>query len=260
MGIVIALCLGIVFTLTSVRFFYDVLVNNLLPFLAYKRTTIANSKPGKKVCIVGRFSPGKSMISPVTKTNCICWQVRVTARKRRTGKKHNVRVTLLRERSKNSFFVADHSATIEVLPMSQQPPSRVMGTQSFFLSVSAPTIKDSLSWGKPFYRISQSFMQKLTDERAIAFLEKHGIRHAGILSDRRSLTIREYLRQAGDAVCISGEIIEKERCEKVFLPTFIYYKPRFFMLAFLVVQLAFSLLFFGVGIIFLILAVLSGIG
>lgn len=246
MNIFLSLAIGLSFTLIGAFIVYSILVDNLWPFLAYKKSTIANVQSGEKVYIAGRFSPGKTVISPVTQTNCLFWRVCVTEKEERIGREdNNITKTLLEKTSKDGFSITDHSATIEVLPMSKQNLDKAI---------------NSSNWGKPFYKKSQNLIIRFSDPRILAFLNKHHIKYTHSFMNSQNLTVREYLWQAGNPVYVAGEVIEQERYKKAILPTLILHKRRLFVFAFLVFQLIFGLLFFGIGVVILGLLILSLLG
>jgi len=251
MNLIFNLYIGGFLTLLGAGVIYAVMVNNLLPLLACKRSAIATAKIGQKIYVVGKYGVGTSTFSPLTKTHCLRWRIVVIETK--GGGKRSAKVTRLDQVSTNNFSVMDDSGSIEILARQRHSNHQITDPQkSFSLTSNSWLMHDALDWEKAHYQASQNIFQDLTDDRAIAFLADHNIERIGRLGNRRNLMIKEYVYQMGDPVYIHGKIIRIDRTKKILIPLLMTSQSRFKVILFLGFILLLSSIFFIIGINFLL--------
>lgn len=247
MNLIFNLYIGGFLTLLGAGVIYAVVVNNLLPLLACKRSAIATAKIGHKIYVVGKYGVGKSTFSPLTKTHCLRWRIVVIETK--GSSKRAAKFTLLDQSSTNNFSVMDNSGSIEILPRQQNSNHQTTEPQKVFsLTSNSWLMHDVLDWEKSYYQASQNIFQDLTDAQAIAFLAEHNIQRTGRLGNRRNLIIREYVYQMGDPVYIHGKVIRIDHNKKILIPLLMTSQSRFKVILFLGVVLLLSSIFFIIGI------------
>ncbi|MGB2926095.1 MAG: hypothetical protein WBB82_12415 [Limnothrix sp.] len=247
MNLIFNLYIGGFLTFWGAGVIYAVIVNNLLPLLACKRSAIATAKIGQKIYIVGKYGIGKSTFSPLTKTHCLRWHIVVIETK--GSSKRAAKFTLLDQSSTNNFSVIDNSGSIEILPRQRNSNYQTTDPKKVFnLTSNSWLMHDALDWEKINYQAAQNIFQDLTDDRAIAFLAEHNIERTGRLGNRRNLMIKEYVYQMGDPVYIHGKIIRVDRKKKILIPLLMTSQSRFKVILFLGLFLLLGSIFFAIGI------------
>ncbi|ANV84784.1 hypothetical protein AWQ21_10570 [Picosynechococcus sp. PCC 7003] len=193
----------------------------LRPLLRYRKPSPGQIHPGEKIYFQGQYSVGKSIVSPLTKTPCLRWQLTVTEAK---GKQSRL---LLNQSSKTTFFVADQQQILAVLPRQQQSGTAIaIGKSRVVLPSPQQELDSYVGLGKCHYQVQQNIFMPLRDPQAIAFLEAHHINPKGPLGNRRGLVLREYIWVAGDPVYIYGKLIQRDRQHKLLIPWIITHQPR----------------------------------
>ena len=191
---------------------YFVMWNGIRFLLPYQPVEIAKARVGNLIYVAGKVGEGTEILSPITKTPCMRWQVFVTET-RGSGKSKSTRKVLDRQ-SLQAFPVRDKTSTIQVLPVSSDSPERVqtsVGPRS--MTSGGLTSSDLLSLGTLNYQASQNLFQNLTDP-AIAFLEDCNVplnTDSNWFSNKRPLTLYEYIWQTGTRVYIFGKAIGHDR-------------------------------------------------
>ncbi|MEB3224603.1 MAG: hypothetical protein VKJ86_02230 [Synechococcus sp.] len=220
---------------------------NLQTLLRYRWQRPGQTRLGEKIYFRGRYSVGKSLLSPLTQTPCLRWRITITESR---GKKS---VLLLDQSSQSSFFVTDQQQMLEVLPRRPVPTQAIaIGKSPVVLFSPQQELDNYVGMGQYHYQAQQHILLPLRDPKAIAFLEKHQISPTGPLGNRRALVLREYIWEAGDPVYIFGKLIRRDRQQKLFIPWVITHRPRWFIVAILgsLGLLGFFLLGVGMVVIF----------
>lgn len=245
---IIELIVGLFFALFGLNCAYFVAWQNLVTLFAYKLRAIASAQIGEKIYLVGKLTGEPKEQALFTQTPCIYWRCKVTETK--GGGKHKSTITLLERRSQNSFLLADKSGLIEVLPLNYKAPLLRIGNDRFSLSSTNFTVHDFVNISRSQNRFHQNIFQEFSDPRAIAFLNEYGIQPKGMLGQRKSISILEYLGQPGDKIYVCGEIMRGDRHTKYLriqpwlISTYPIYKLALFLMGFGL----FGLLLFLIGL------------